>query len=112
MRIDNIALSLTMNVPFNKPDLNGTLYTKEAVENAIRKMSDHLPIITYRDNDEAEVIGCTDCKPYAIQCDEGSKCWQYTIDGTLYFGGTECICYDIHDGAVHEFKITGIGISK
>lgn len=49
MRTNSIKVKLTIPIPFNKPDLNGVMYSEKAVNNLQR----NIPII-YRDNDGNE----------------------------------------------------------
>ena len=35
MRTDNIKVTITIPIPYNKPDKNGNIYTEEAVEKAM-----------------------------------------------------------------------------
>ena len=35
-----------------------------------------------------------------------------TVDGVVFFGGTECVVNEIKDGKVTDFEIVGIGLSK
>ena len=48
MRTDNIKVTTTIQIPYDKPDKNGNIYTKEAVEKAVNNLRKNLPII-FRD---------------------------------------------------------------
>lgn len=104
MRCSNIQVSFKIPVPINKPDGNGTVYTKEAVERAVLGSRQRLPIKTIKEADSA-VIGMT------------NKLWfsnhngEYYIEGTgrIWNGGTEEIV-DVKDDKVLSMQIVGIGI--
>ena len=49
MRTENIEVKLTIPIPVDRPDKNGVMYTKEAIEKAINNFPTNLPII-YKDN--------------------------------------------------------------
>lgn len=110
MRLENIKVSLDITIPFDKPNSDGIIYTKDAVKNAINKFKTELPII-YRDNDSVKngvVIGNTMEGLSSVSWDACKT----TIDGVLYFGGTECIVNQIHEGIVSDFNIVSVGLSK
>ena len=114
MRLENIKASLNITIPFDKPNSNGIIYTKDAVKNAINKFKTELPII-YRDNDSVKngvVIGNTMKGLSSVSWDDKAKTCKIIIDGVLYFGGTECILNQIHEGIVSDFDIVSVGLSK
>ncbi|WP_288682252.1 hypothetical protein [uncultured Eubacterium sp.] len=37
MRIENIKLTFKIPIPVNKPDLNGVIYSKEAIRNVYKR---------------------------------------------------------------------------
>lgn len=111
MRTDKIEVSITIKAPFDQPDKNGVIYTREAIMNALQNAQAGLPIIQYLDNDTLQAIGITTCKPYAIQFDGDAQICCYSVDGKIFFGGTECDA-DIEDGIVKSFEITGYGFSR
>ena len=39
MRTDNIKVTITIPIPYNKPDKNGNIYTEEAVEKNSKQSS-------------------------------------------------------------------------
>ena len=64
MRTNNIKVTLSYKIPYDVPDLNGNIYTKEAIEKAIAECKESLqnggklPLI-YNNNTvtKEEVIG-------------------------------------------------------
>lgn len=110
MRTDNIKVTITIPIPYNKPDKNGNIYTKEAVEKAVNNLHKNLPII-FRDESEEKVIGTTTGDSHIATWNFENQVCKVTVDGEIFFGGTECTV-DINDGKITDFTITGIGLSK
>ena len=70
MRVDNAKIKLTIPIPINKPDSNGVVYTKEAIEDAINNLRKNLPIV-YADNEtEARAVGVTTGNSHIVIWDE------------------------------------------
>ena len=114
MRTDNIKVKLTIPIPVGKPDKNGVVYTKEAVENAVNNLYKNLPII-YRDNEkeiDGVVIGDTTDSSHITTWDFENQVCNVTVDGVVFYGGTECVVNKIEDGIVTDFSVTGFGLSK
>lgn len=112
MRIDNIKVKLTIPIPINKPDLNGVVYSEKAVENAVNNLQKNIPII-YRDNDgEEKVIGATTGNSHIVTYDTENQVCNLTVDGNIFFGGTECTVNSMKDNIVTDFRIVGFGLSK
>lgn len=113
MRIAGIPVSFTMNLPYDRPDKNGNIYTREAIENALKHCSEIVPIVECFNNKLPEkIIGYTDGTPYAVQADEESKTIRYNIDGHILHGGLNGIVKDRNDkGEITEFEITSFGVS-
>ena len=110
MRTDNIKVTITVPIPYNKPDKNGNIYTEEAVEKAVNNLRKNLPII-FGDESEEKVIGTTTGDSHIATWDFENQVCKLTVDGEVFFGGTECTV-DIKDGIITDFTITGIGLSK
>lgn len=110
MRTENIKVKITIPIPYDKPDKNGNIYTKEAVEKAVNNLRKNLPII-FRDESEEKVIGATTGDSHIATWDFENQVCKLTADGEVFFGGTECTV-DIKDGIITDFTITGIGLSK
>ena len=110
MRTENIKVTITIPIPYNKPDKNGNIYTEEAVEKAVNNLHKNLPIV-FRDESEEKVIGTTIGDSHIATWDFENKVCKLTVDGEVFFGGTECL-YEVEDGKVTDFQIIGIGLSK
>ena len=110
MRAENIKVTITIPIPYNKPDKNGDIYTKEAVEKAVNNLHKHTPII-FRDEFEEKVIGTTTDDSLITTWDFENQVCNLTVNGEVFFGGTECIA-DIDNGKIIDFEIVGIGLSR
>lgn len=113
MRQGEIKTTMILSIPMGQPDRNGTIYTQEAIKNAVKNIPLDLPII-YRDNDKVTdgvLIGNTNSSPIAEYDSENEVC-KLTIDGTILFGGLECIVNGTQHGQVTDFEIVGVGLSK
>ena len=115
MRVDNIKVKLTIPIPVDKPDKNGVIYTKEAIENAFNNLRVNLPII-YRDNESVingVVIGSTTGNSYITDYDSENQVYKITVDGVIFYsGGAELIVNEIQDNKITDFEIVSIGLSK
>ena len=110
MRTDNIKVTMTIPIPYDQPDNNGDIYTKEAVEKAVNNLHKYLPII-FRGESEEKVIGTTTDDSHIATWDFENQVCNLTVNGEVFFGGTECIA-DIDNGKIVNFEIVGIGLSK
>ena len=110
MRAENIKVKITIPIPYNEPDKNGNIYTKEAVEKAVNNLHKHLPII-FRGESEEKVIGTTTGDSHIATWDYENQVCNLTVNGEVFFGGTECIA-DIDNGKIVNFEIVGIGLNK
>ena len=110
MRTDNIKVTITIPIPYDQPDNNGNIYTKEAVEKAVNNLNKNLPII-FRGESKEKVIGTTTSDSHIATWDFENQVCKLTVDGEVFFGGTECTV-DIDNGKIVNFEIVGIGLSK
>lgn len=110
MRAENKKVTITIPIPYNEPDKNGNIYTKEAVEKAVNNLHKYLPII-FRGESEEKVIGSTTGDSHIATWDFENQVCNLTVNGEVFFGGTECIA-DIDNGKIVNFEIVGIGLNK
>ena len=108
MRTDNIKVKLTIPILVGKPDKNGVIYTEKAVENAVNNLHKNLPIR----NGDGVIVGATTGDKYIATWDSESQVCNVTVDGVVFYDGTECVVNKIEDGVVTDFRITGFGLSK
>ena len=113
MRSADNQVSITMAFPVERPDKNGVVYSRKAVDKALKSMPDNLPIIDLENNGDERVIGTTSSRPYAVQWDDLNGVCRFTIDGIVFFGETSCIVNAVNDdGEITDFTITSIGVSE
>lgn len=133
MRTNNIKVTLSYKIPYDVPDLNGNIYTKEAIEKAIAECKESLqnggklPLI-YNNNNiitKEEVIGVVE-HLWDVQYNEIEKYIQVDATGMLWYGGTcenievmeddEVICKGNSEQPtiklIKEFEIASFGISN
>lgn len=106
MRTTNIKIKLTIPIPYDKPDDNGCIYTKEAVENAVNNLHTKLPIFC-----GDTLIGVITNDSHITTWDIENQICNLTVDGITYYGGTECFP-EFTDNKVTSMQIVGFGISK
>lgn len=101
---DKTEISITMKLPLNKPSRNGTVFTEEAIKNALKSDSfSKCPIVTYGDDGTQHIVGVIKEQPYAVQKDEDGDI-KFTVDGLLSIADTnETIC--ISDNKVISVEI-------
>ena len=133
MRTNNIKVTLSYKIPYDVPDLNGNIYTKEAIEKAIAECKESLqnggklPLIYNNNNTvtKEEVIGVIE-HLWDVQYNEIEKYIQVDAMGMLWYGSTcenievmeddEAICKGNSEQPtiklIKEFEITSFGISN
>lgn len=110
MRTDNIKVTITIPIPYDQPDNNGNIYTKEAIEKAVNNLHKNVPII-FRDESEEKVIGSTTGDSHIATWDFENQVCNLTVNGEVFFAGVEGIV-TANNGKIVDFKIVGIGLSK
>ena len=106
-------VKFAINIPYDKPNKNGTIFTKEAVENAISGLLANIPII-YKDrknNFDDKVIDATTDSPCIIDWDSENQICNMNIDGVVFHCGAEIIVNEIEDNIISNFEIRSIGIT-
>lgn len=111
MRTENTKVRFTIIIPTDRPDLNGAIHTKEAIDKAITNMPENTPIV-YKDNDsEAKVIGVIDDPFRSIKFDSNNQICEVSFNGTIFYAGAEIIVNKIEDGKITDFEIRSIGLT-
>lgn len=111
MRVENTKVKLTIPIPIDKPDCNGVVYTKEAIENAVNNFHTNLPIV-YKDNETDEkVIGVTTGASHIVTWDSENQACKITVDGVVFYSGAEILVNEIEDGKISSFEIVRIGLT-
>lgn len=104
MRSNNpIKVTMTIPFPVSEPDRKGVVYTKDAIEKAVKEFDGNVPLMTVTD-EIGTVIG-------HIEKLELSDNYEVTAHGICYFGGT-CEEGDVKDNTVIDFKFLSFGISE
>ena len=106
-------VKFAINIPYDKPNKNGTIFTKEALENAINDLPANTPII-YKDrknNFNDKVIGATTDSPCIVDWDSENQICNINIDGVVFHCGAEMIVNEIKDNIISSFEIRSIGVT-
>ena len=106
MRSENIEVAFKIPIPVNEPDLNGIIYSKEAIRNAYKNIN-NIPIEIPNNDGERFPIGVAQ----EVKLIENEDGMYITGVGLIWHGGTDESA-EIKDGKVTSFKVNGIGISK
>lgn len=106
MRTENIKVTFKMPIPVNKPDLNGVIYSKEAIRNAYKNVK-NIPIEIPNNDGQFIPVGVAQ----EVELIEDENGMHIAGVGLVWHGGTE-ENVEINNGKVTSFNITGIGISK
>lgn len=106
MRTENIEVTFKIPIPVDKPDLNGVIYSKEAIRSAYKNVKD-IPIEIPCSDDQFLPIGVAQ----EVELIEDEDNMYITGVGLVWHGGTE-ESVEIEEGKVTSFKVNGIGIAK
>lgn len=106
MRTENIKVTFKIPIPVDKPDLNGVIYSKEAIRNAYKNVKD-IPIEISCSDGQFLPIGVAQ----EVEFIEDKDGIYITGVGLVWHGGTE-ESVEMVDGKVTSFHVSGIGISK
>lgn len=99
-------MSFKIPIPVDKPDLNGVIYSKEAIRNAYKNVK-NIPIEIPNNNGEFFPIGVAQ----EVELIEGENDMYIIGVGLVWHGDTD-ESVDIKDGKVTSFKVNGIRIEK
>lgn len=106
MRTENIKVTFTIPIPVDKPDLNGVIYSKEAIRNAYKNVKD-IPIEIPCSDGQFLSIGVAQ----EVELVEDKNGMHIAGVGLIWHGGTD-ESVEIKDGKVTSLKVNGIGIAK
>lgn len=81
--------TLDLSMPYETSSRNGTIYTKEAVRNALANMEPGLPVLTGTESVGDCVRGITTSGAYDIRYDEINKRIAYKVDVRLFVAQVE-----------------------
>ena len=111
MKDDLIKIKITIPIAFDTPNKNGTVFTREAVENAISNFSVNTPII-YKDKEsrfQDKVIGIV--TDNVDTWDFENQVCRMAIDGVVFHSGANIVVNKIEDGKITDFRIASIGLT-
>lgn len=106
MRTENIKVTFKIPIPVDTPDLNGVIYSKEAIRNAYKNVKD-VPIEIPCSDGQFFPIGVAQ----EVEFIEDKDGMYITGVGLVWHGGTE-ESVEMVDGKVTSFHVSGIWISK
>lgn len=106
MRAENIKVTFKIPIPADKPDLNGVIYSKEAIKNAYKNVK-NIPIEI--PNDKCKFLPIGVCQEAELIEDENGM--HIKGVGIIWHGDTEeNVC--IEENKVTSFNVAGIGFAK
>ena len=106
-------VKLTIHIPFDRPNKNGSVFTKEAIVNAINNAPTNSPIV-YRDNKSEfnnKVVGTTTDNLHIAAWDSENQLWKMIANGIVFNSNADIIINKIEDGVISDFRITDIGLT-
>lgn len=113
MKDEMTKVKFTMYIPFDTPNKNGAVLTKEAVENAINNIPTNMPII-YRDNKNEyneKVVGATTGNSHIVIWDSENQACKITVDGVMFHCNPLITINEIEDNKITDFRIASIGLT-
>lgn len=112
MRSHMEEICIELKFPYTKPDANGVLYSKKAIEKAFDKGVSNLPIVYLDNYGNESVIGCIKDEQVVPEWDDSNGVCRVKVNGTVFYAGTSCVVNEMDNGVVKDFEITSVGISK
>lgn len=106
MRTENIEVIFKIPIPVDTPDLNGVIYSKEAIRKAYKNVNG-IPIEMPCSDGQFLPIGVAQ----EVELIEDEDGMYIAGVGLVWHGGTE-ESVEMVDGKVTSFHVSGIGISK
>ena len=104
-------VKLTMHMSFDKPNKNGSVFTKEAVEDAVCNLHRNLPIIYSNDGTNSKVVGATTGESHIVTWDSENQVCKMTVDGVMFNCSPLIAVKEIEDGKISDFQIVSIGLT-
>lgn len=111
MRDTNEQITIELKFPYDKPDANGVMYSKQAIQRAFEKGIANLPIMFLDNNGNEKIIGITKNDTIKPEWDDANGVCKCIINGTIFYAGTSCRVNEINNGVVNDFEITSVGLS-
>ena len=116
MRTEGIKIKLTMPIQFDKPDLNGVIHSREALNKALRQLDNTPLLFRAGEEDDPIVIGHITDSFQMTDWDNKNGVCKLTVDGLIYYGGMDIIVNECHrdengEIVIDDFRISSIGFS-
>lgn len=111
MKREFTKVKLTMHMPFDKPNKNGIVFTKEAVEDAVCNLHRNLPIVYSNDGSNGKVVGVTTGESHIVTYDNDNQICKMTVDGVLFDCNPLIAVKEVEDGKISDFQIVSIGLT-
>lgn len=117
MRTDNIKVTITIPIRFDKPDYNGVVHSKEAIEKITQQLHKDCPIIFRgNENDSPKILGHISDNFQSADWDYDNGICKLTVGGLIYYGGMDIIVNECHQDekgqtVIDDFRVTSIGFS-
>lgn len=112
MRQEGIQVTFKIPINFDKPDGNGVIYTREAVEKALESYRKAPILFTTDKVNDVKVIGVVYDEPATLDCELcGNDNYYYiNVKGILKAGGSCESCFTIEGNTVKEYTVDSVGI--
>lgn len=111
MKEELTKVKFTISIPYDKPNKNGTMFTKEAVDDAICNLRRNLPIVYNDDETNSKVVGVTTGESHIVTWDSDNQAYKMTVDGVLFHCNPVIVVNEIEDGKISDFRIASIGLT-
>lgn len=112
--LDSLKIQFALTIPFGRPNNNGSVFSKEAIEKAVCDFNGKLPIL-YQDNDSCKdsiVVGNTVGETCSVLWDDEHQVCEVVVDGNLYFAGADIVVNEMNGNTITDFNIVSVGVSK
>ena len=116
MRTEGIKIKLTMPIQFDKPDLNGVIHSREALNKALQQLENTPLLFRAIEEDDPIVIGHVADSFQMTDWDNKNGICKLTVDGLIYYGGMGIVVNECHKDengeiVIDDFRISSIGFS-
>lgn len=102
-----LDVKLTITLPYDRPDSNGIVFTKEAVMSAVKNLSESLPILIDNQGCSRVVGNTTD---YLVSWDSNTQTCYITANGKLYKGGIKGVVNKYSGNEINDFNIRAFSV--
>ena len=110
---DPIKIKIPVEFEIDKEQINGIIFPKEAVENALSSLQYPLPVVYSNPcgkDFQEKVIGYVDGKDPENHFDEGKKLVSTSFDGKLFRGEADFVINKMDGNVIKDFQIIGVSV--